>query len=767
MMRSVYTINLNVLSWEDCWSVFNKIAFFEMDSKQHQLLEDLGREISKKCKGFPLAAKVLGSFMRFKKSREDWKNVLGSNLWEFDDVESCMFAPLLLSYNDLSPVLRRCFSYCVVFPKDTIILVKDLIQLWMAQNYIGARGCMEMERLGQQYFENLAMRSFFQDFERNKDDGRIISCKMHDIVHDFVRLQMNNECFSILVDGKESMVDSFYESTRHLSIEFTRQTQFPASVCNAKNLRTLLTSNTRHVSIKTVLPTLFRHLTCLRALNLNSSSIDKLPDEVENLMHLRFLDLSSNYEIEELPETMCNLCNLQTLDVSGCYLLEKLPLGMGKLINLRHFILDGADFMKMFPKGFGRLNSLRTLSKFIVSGNDESTGCKLEELKNMNHLEGALEIKGLGNGINVLQAKKALLEKKIHLHRLCLDFDREGEKITKMENDQLVLDALKPHPYLEHLEISGTIKFPKWMMSLTKLKNLKLSRFWKSDPFPPLGKLPLLESLEILDFDGVKKVGVEFFGIESNDQKHVGLSSVNLIPNLKYLKFQEMREWEEWDSNGGMREDEGEVIIMPHLRALNIMYCPKLKALPEFLETIALEELSIEYCSQISNCKMLLTRLKVLKVLVLKQCKNLEHLPSFGKLPFLELLSLWSVDSVKKVGVEFLGIESDYKKEKGLTSSLTLFPELRSLEFWSFGEWEEWDGIGEIRREDNVVVMPNLRSLIIYNCPKLNSLPHFLQTTPLKNLRISGSPILKKSCQRKIGYNWPKISHIPNIEIND
>ena len=65
----------------------------------------------------------------------------------------------------------------------------------MAQNYIGARGCMEMERLGQQYFENLAMRSFFQDFERNKDDGRIISCKMHDIVHDFVRLQMNNECF--------------------------------------------------------------------------------------------------------------------------------------------------------------------------------------------------------------------------------------------------------------------------------------------------------------------------------------------------------------------------------------------------------------------------------------------------------------------------------------------------------------------------------------------------------------------------------------------
>ena len=465
MMGSAYMINLNVLSWEDCWLLFSKTAFFEKDLKQHQLLEDLGREISKKCKGLPLAAKVLGSFMRFKKHREEWKNVLDSNLWEFEDVESCLFAPLLLSYNDLPPVLKQCFLYCAIFPKDAVIQVKDLIQLWMAQNYLGAKGCMNMEILGQQYFEFLAMRSFFQDFERDKDDGRIISCKMHDLVHDFVRLQMANECFAILVHGKESRIGSFSESIRHLSIKFARETQFPASVCNAKNLRSLLALDIRHVSLNTTLPNLFQHLKCLRALNLSSSSIQKLPQEIEKLMHLRFLDLSSNYDIEELPESMCNLCYLQTLNVSYCYILERLPQGMGKLVNLRHLILDRTDFMKMFPKGFGRLKSLRTLSKFIVSGNDESTGCKLEELKNMNHLEGGLEIKGLGNVIDVLQAEKALLEKKIHVHRLSLDFNKEGKKNRKMENDLLFLDALKPHPSLQHLEISGTITLPKWLMS--------------------------------------------------------------------------------------------------------------------------------------------------------------------------------------------------------------------------------------------------------------------------------------------------------------
>ena len=42
----------------------------------------------------------------------------------------------------------------------------------------------EMEAVGREYFEHLAARSFFQDFEKD-DDGNIIICKMHDIAHDF------------------------------------------------------------------------------------------------------------------------------------------------------------------------------------------------------------------------------------------------------------------------------------------------------------------------------------------------------------------------------------------------------------------------------------------------------------------------------------------------------------------------------------------------------------------------------------------------------
>nr|XP_023910077.1 putative disease resistance protein RGA3 [Quercus suber] len=117
MMESANTIKLEELSEEDCWLVFSKIAFSDKDPMQCEQLEVLGRQISKKCKGLPLAAKTLGSLMHFKKSKEEWKNILDSNFWELEDVERGLFAPLLLSYFDLPSPLKRCFSYCAVFPK--------------------------------------------------------------------------------------------------------------------------------------------------------------------------------------------------------------------------------------------------------------------------------------------------------------------------------------------------------------------------------------------------------------------------------------------------------------------------------------------------------------------------------------------------------------------------------------------------------------------------------------------------------------------------
>ena len=542
MMESTNTIKLEELSEENCWSVFSKIAFSDKDPKQCEQLEDLGRQISKKCKGLPLAAKTLGSLMHFKKSREEWKNVLDSNLWELEDVERGLFAPLLLSYYDLPSSLKRCFSYCSIFPKDHEFDADELACMWIAQGFVESKRKMEVEIMAREYFENLVVRSFFQEF--SKDINGNMRYKMHDIVHDFAQSIAKNECFIISSDI-ESKLD--YDNARHLRLEIPKESQFPMSIYSAKNLRTLFFFDQSGYNISN----LFQNFRLLRVLTLNFTM--ELPHIVENLIHLRYLNLVRCNEV--LPETICNLCNLQYLRINQGldFVFTKLPQGISKLINLRHLI--GENFL--IPRGIGRLISLRALKCFSISDED-SEGCKLGELKNLNHLQGSLEIRGLGNIVDVNEAENAQLKKKIHLREMLLSFKKGKDRgwrdysvlnafdpnDRRMERDALVLNALEPPQDLEQLCIRwyhGTTMSPNWLMSLAKLKSVSIDFATKLMSLPPLGKFLFLESLTIWNVCSLKKVGVELLGIESENKKE----DIKIFPNLKYLEFFGLDEWEE------------------------------------------------------------------------------------------------------------------------------------------------------------------------------------------------------------------------------
>ena len=299
----------------------------------------------------PLAAKLIGGYLCNKRRKEQWEKVLENSLWDLEDIEKGLLGPLLLSYYELSLAEKKCFLFCAVFPKDHEINRFELIIHWMAQGYIDidSKRNMEMEDIAEEYFQKLVMRSFFQDFKENEIDGRIESCKMHDIVHDFAQTMTKDVCF--IIEGDEEVKIDF-KRARQLSL-IVKET-FPESVYEAKNLRFL---NLDLMSSQIVQPKLFDNLTCLRTLHLKGRSILELSNEVEKLTHLRLLKLSCE-EIKELPENICNLCNLQSLDVSECWQLEKLPQGISKLINLRHLLFN-EDFedieIKSFPKGIGRL----------------------------------------------------------------------------------------------------------------------------------------------------------------------------------------------------------------------------------------------------------------------------------------------------------------------------------------------------------------------------------------------------------------------------
>jgi hypothetical protein len=424
---------------------------------------------------------------------------------------------------------------------------------------------------------------------------------MHDMVHDLAQNLTKNECSSVDIDGPtELKIDSFSRNARHSMVVFRDTADpFPATIHSLKKLRSLIVDGWPS-SMNAALPNLIANLSCLRTLKLSRCGIEEVPSNIGKLIHLRHVDLSTN-EIRELPEEMCELYNMLTLDVSGCSELERLPDNIGRLVKLRHLKVLHNQFVKM--RGVEGLSSLRELDVFNVSGSGEVSN--IGDLRNLNHLQGSLMIRWLGDVKDPDEVKKAELKSKKHLTHLGLFFQSRTDR-EKIIDDE-VLEALEPPPNLESLEIGGYKGvIPVFPSCINKLRVVVLSDWGKIENLPPLGKLPSLEELSVGGMECVGRVGREFLGLGVDSDISIGemtSSSSNTIiafPKLKSLFFYWMPQWEEWEGGEGGNEDKTNIsistIIMPSLRSLLIWNCPKLKALPDYvLQSTTLEELTITY----------------------------------------------------------------------------------------------------------------------------------------------------------------------------
>ncbi|KAL4273705.1 hypothetical protein GQ457_13G027750 [Hibiscus cannabinus] len=727
-----------ILKDDECWSIIEEKV--SRDSVLSPKLESIGKEIAKQCQGLPLAAKVIGGTMcNTERSQAAWLKIQRSDVW--NSAESI----LKLSFDHLSsPCLKKCFAYCAMFPKDFCFEKEQLIQLWMAEGFLGSSTAM-MDT-GNKYFDELLSNSLFQDVEKDKW-GNILTCKMHDLVHDLA-LSVSKYETLIFQENPTSVIDEVSHIQR-LCIGYDGESLSKLLTVIAPKLHSLFSE----IDVFKKLSITF---TSLRVLKFSGANILELPASLGEMKHLRYMDISKTC-IAALPQSITVLYLLQTLRFMGCQRFT-FPDGLRNLINLKHIHFDCGSSQ---PVELQYLTSLQTLPMFSVGISEH----RIDALKCLNQLGGELRMCNLEHVRDKQEADGANLD---HKEKLCkITFEWGTERKCEYYNDQAVLEGLQPHSSLQSLIVrnyAGEI-FPSWMLRPTKTGSLLLDNLMELEliccvncyRLPPLGQLQSLKFLTLSDMGKVKCMGNEFYCNESCKGKS------EVFPALKKFTLERMKNLKEWTAMAA-------TIMFPCLEELNVSCCPLLETVPLTGQCLFLQKLHIEKCSNLSSIGNGLATSTSLKELTIDCCPGLASIPNldgFSSLRSLNVLQCTELEIVPVTGrwssLEELCI-SGCKKLNKIGQGLSTTTCLKKLIL---------DVCPNLSSIPDLEALASLRTLGIYGCNKLEFVPIGGRCFSLEKLQISRCEKLSKigdgpftsTCLKELKLSGcPNLISIPDLE---
>ncbi|XP_021765678.1 putative disease resistance protein RGA3 [Chenopodium quinoa] len=557
------------------------------------------------------------------------------------------------------------------------------------------------------------------------------------------------------------------------------------------------------------LPSSIGKLVHLRYLNLSRTPIGELPDSITKLQNLQTLNLSNCLSLPSLPIHMGLLKNLRSLDVNECQFLYRLPSGLGNLTSLNKL----PRFTVVY----------RNCPKIDYKPNT----AKLSDLKNLNNLKGVLHIQIFGEGkrgltklhieldgwlyddVSGSNHDESILEG-LKPHPNLRELEIYCYRGQKFPSWAMMGNLCSTLPNLVHVELlrCGRCQQVPCFSQLPFLKRLTLVSLQSveymesSDHILSLSSntlfFPSLQELTLMNMDNLEGWWIvrENADISTIESSHDQL----LIQRLQSMPFS-------------------------NLTKLELRKCPKLISLPQCSNV---EELTLVDTNEtISVIKMATASPSTSTSATGSKLKrftvsNLEDLISLPR-ECLHQLSSLDVQDEKLVNTEEIGKQVYMSMSSSLrclsfthchslrffTQGLEHLTAIEKLVLWNCEQldlspdedipWKYFKSLRSLQFHmiPKLLVLPsglqhltNLRSLkitcnrgfmelpewiscfsslaymCVSICPKQTSLPEaFCNLTSLNELKILSCPGLTDRCQGPKGSEWPKIQHIPLVQV--
>ncbi|KAK5834134.1 hypothetical protein PVK06_018008 [Gossypium arboreum] len=613
---------------------------------QNQTLMPILRLVVKECAGLPLTIVVIAGTLKGEEDPLIWKHALRElkeRIEKLEGVEAKVIERLKFSFDHLKDEkVKYCFLHCALYPEDYEIKKDELIECWIEEGFIDDMGTrQEMKDKGHVILKKLEDNCLLE----NGSSGFV---KMHDAVRDMA-LSITRMNPRYMIQAGLQLEELPEKEQWSLDIEKVSLmcnviSEISTDVLPTKRqlLTTLLLQNN---PIKKISVSFFTNMPCLSVLNLSATKIESLPNSISELKNLTTLLLWGCYELRDLP-CLSMLQQLKKLDLRWTK-IEEVPEGMDMLIKLRYIDLQ-VRTLKEIPAG--TLPKLVHLQHLSFDVNNEKTSLKAEEMEPLKKLEcftGRFEDIGELNKFisSMQQSKKNLIKYYLRVGSYIGGCGRDKTlTIGGVDNweGELIMHPIE----IQELHILKCDYLRSLVDDNSSFKNaidLRFCRIWYCEGIECVVSLSSFasssahpfQSLEVLDLQFLPKLSALIMkdaGIDSattsilapsatfSHLKKISISECScmktllplwLLPNLQYLEAIWVQECDEVVEILGAATSEVErnwsdALIkfhLPKLRVLTLWRLPNLKSICSKSGVMVCD--SLQLISVMSGCDKL------------------------------------------------------------------------------------------------------------------------------------------------------------------